>query len=269
MEVEKTKSDFQTRGHRKQKRPKQFSTVTKKRLNRFSTVHKQDQANFHKQERPTVCKKYLTVSKEGLRHCNKTRMMKLHKVGVLKKKHKARILWQVFSLCGGALNHYTLNWTSFKKTCLKTKNFSKETGRTPRPAVPPWDGPIQNFHEGGGYFIGIPEFRPGEYFSVSSVEIPGWAFSKHALLFSLFFHGSCLQDGFSKTSGRAEEGFTVEPPRKSFGGGFSVEWFGLRLKSQSYKPKVRVAAGQTPESESNCPEKEPEWGSSASAENPA
>ena len=42
----------------------------------------------------------------------------------------------------------------------------------------------------------------------------------------------------------------------------------LRPESRSYRPKVRVTAGETPESEPNRPEKAPELGLGASTENP-
>ena len=42
----------------------------------------------------------------------------------------------------------------------------------------------------------------------------------------------------------------------------------LRPESQSYGPKVRVTAGQTPESEPNRPENKKKLGLGASTENP-
>ena len=54
-----------------------------------------------------------------------------------------------------------------------------------------------------------------------------------------------------------------------------MKWFGFRPESQSYRPKVgvtdpkvRVTAGQPPESEPNRPEKALKWGLGASTENP-
>ena len=40
----------------------------------------------------------------------------------------------------------------------------------------------------------------------------------------------------------------------------------LHAKSRSCRPEVRVTAGETPESEPNCPETELEWGSGSSTE---
>ena len=94
--------------------------------------------------------------------------------------------------------------------------------RTPRPATEPRNGPTRNFHEKYrkntprpeildsqnfaqntlkipknahfgifsvflGYFLGVPEFRPGGYFSVFFVEIPGRAIS-----------GLCSKSGHSQ-----------------------------------------------------------------------
>ena len=60
-----------------------------------------------------------------------------------------------------------------------------------------------------------------------------------------------------------------------FGAEFSVKWFGFRPESQSYRPKVGVTGqkselqpGRPPKSEPNRPEKAPESGFGASAENP-
>ena len=50
------------------------------------------------------------------------------------------------------------------------------------------------------------------------------------------------------------------------GANFQWKWFGSGPEGQSYKPKVGVTAGQTPESEPNRQDKQPEWCLGASAE---
>ena len=71
-----------------------------------------------------------------------------------------------------------------------------------------------------------------------------------------------------------QKGFTVEP-REMIRGRISSEMIRiqarkseLQAKSRSYGPKVRVTAGQTPESELNRSEKAPKWGLGASTEKP-
>ena len=67
----------------------------------------------------------------------------------------------------------------------------------------------------------------------------------------------------------------AEPPRNDSGADFQGNDSGFGPQSQSYRPKVGVTVqkselqwGRPPESEPNRPEKEPESGLGASAENP-